>query len=432
MARIKKNVRMVLWRLVPIVTVVFALSAPLSPAADKGPKTPAGDLHQLDLSKITIDVGTGGKDPMGLIPSDLLGAGTPKPFYPPFGNFYNKGYYFTGPGKVLPEAALRIDRREQLCEVRSEVRKEKYVDKYWDGPRDCSAAAWMVRDEKGLTVRVRVTDDKFVSADAKTNFNNDSVELCFDLRAEDKGRGTFAYHPGVFQITLVPTKSGKVIVAFTKDNQKVPGVTAGCRFFEGGYQVKCFVPFEGLKVNHVAAGNEFNFSVSVNDSDTPGDRDTQMVWSGDHMNFMDARRFGRMTSIRRGYYFTTGDKPPAGALLVAKTSFHVRGKPLAKGGTWDGPKDCSAAAWLRRDAGGLTVHVDVTDDKVDTSSPQQWMRDRVALYFDFRKGDQLGKSHFDRGVMELTFPVPQAGGKVEVYSNGAQRRRTPIPGTRAT
>jgi len=393
---------------------------------------PTGDLNELDMSRLPPECGSGGMDPLSGIPSNLTykdvlnyDGKLSHLAWPPSTSTHINGFYFTGPGKILPEAALRIYKPGQLCEIRSETRKEDpWTDKYWDGPDDCSAVAWMVRDEKGFTIRIHVTDDKFVSANKKEFFNNDSAQLFFDVRRRDRGAGP--YGPGVFQINLAPKKPGKVEIAPVDERQKVPGVTASCRFFDGGYRMKVFVPIESIAAKHVYPEAMFNFDFCINDSDTPGERDSQLGWSADQMAFMDARVFGRMRPIRRGYYFTEGDVPPAAALMRAETRFHVRGAEK-----WQGPEDCSAVAWLRKGKDALTFHIDVTDDIIDTSNQFAWLRDRLSLYFDFRSDGQRGRSHYDRGVFELSFPVNKQGGKVEVFSNGARNRHTPVPGTTA-
>ena len=107
--------------------------------------------------------------------------------------------------------------------------------------------------------------------------------------------------------------------------------------------------------------NAFNFEWGVNDSDTPGERDTTMIWSGHEFSFFDARRFGHMRSVRRGYYFTVKGDPPEAALMRMDNRFHARircqdwkrGTWRLGGGSWSSQKDCSASAWLRKGKDGF-------------------------------------------------------------------------------
>ena len=217
-----------------------------------------------------------------------------------------------------------------------------------------------------------------------------------------------------------------------------------------------------MEANHFFPVNAHNFELIVNDSDTLGDRDTTMMWSGSEMAFFDARRFGHMRSLRRAHYFVGEENdPPADALLKVDNRFNARIRCQdwkratwrAGGGTWTSPKDCSAEAWLRKGKDGLHFHIDVTDDKLMTKHKQPWNQDGVELYLDLRPEGQRGRAvpGYDPsigggykeppglqipGVIQLHCPLPAAGGTVlpdfgrYLHTRKPTTPKTNIPGTR--
>ncbi len=372
------------------------------------------DNWELDLSAITSHRGTGGLD-NGTYPDTRFIGG-----YLPEVNS-RVGFYFMGPGKILPQAALRVDRKEQVVPVRSEKRGSWQYE-YWSGPDGCSAVGWVIRDDAGLHVTVKVTDDIHVVA-SDTHFMNDSLELYFDTRPIEQC-GRESHDRGVFQITLVPDKSGTPIITLDKA-KAVPGMTATCKMTKAGYDMKVFLPFEGLKVNHYVPGHWFNFDIGINDSDTPGERDTQMMWAGYFGNFMDARMFGRMRSVQRGYYMTSEADPPDEALLRIDSVYHVRHSARL----WTGPADCSAVGWVRRGDDGITVRVDVTDDKIHVAHKLPRQNDSVELHFDMRPDKTRGPGEYEKGVFQLIV-IPNTKGDQATVHFG--RDKNEVPGVKAT
>jgi|TARA_B100001971_G_scaffold212606_1_gene243262 hypothetical protein len=435
-----------------------------APSPGDPSKLEANPLHELTLAEVSSHRGTGGLDPGAQVePPLLMKDSDTQPF--PYGASYHledkrwfNGFYFMGPGKILPECAMRIYLREQLGTVRSEKRNNSWTDKYWSGPDDCSALAWLVREENGITLRANVRDDKFMTTDTEDLWLNDSLEVFFDVRHNDQGKG--AYERGVFQMLLSPKKDGTVAVWFK--GIEVTGVAAKCWFVKGGWRVQAFIPLKDLETNHFFPVNAYNFELIVNDSDTLGDRDTTMMWSGSEMAFFDARRFGHMRSLRRGHYFTGEENdPPADALLKVDSRFNARIRCQdwkratwrAGGGTWTSPKDCLASAWLRKGKDGLHFHIDVTDDKLMTEHAQPWNQDGVELYLDLRLEGQRGRAvpGYDPGigggykeppglqipgVIQIHCPLPAGGGTIlpdfgrYLHTRKPTTPKTNIPGTR--
>ena len=420
-------------------------------------------LHHLSWDELPQHRGTAGLDPGAEVEPPLVFKGsTESPF--PFGALYHlddkrwwNGFYFVGPGRILPECALRINWRDQIGTTRSETRPGLWTDKHWSGQSDCSAFAVMARDDENLKLLFKVRDDKFVTTKNPDLWVNDSLEVFFDVRHNDLGKG--AYERGVFQMLLGPKEDGSVKIWFK--GIEVPKITAGCEFVKNGWEVTVLIPLSELENKHFYPVNAFNFEWIVNDSDTPGERDTTMIWSGHEFSFFDARRFGHMRSVRRGFYFEGKDSPPEEAIMRMGDRLHARIRCQdwkrntwrPGGGKWDSAQDCSAEAWLRKSDKGFHFHINVTDDKRMTSHPLPWNRDGVEIHFDFRPKGQRGRAvpNYDPGigggykeppgieipgVVQIFCPLPSRGGKVTpdfgryLHSRKPTTAKTDIPGIR--
>ena len=404
--------------------------APGPPPAAAADGIPHSPLWHLTAGNIPPGRGTGGLDPTGRAPAGVFLANVPPHGYIPPTDVYHRGLYFIGAGRILPETALRIDSKEQLVVVRMDDGTSA-LHEHWSGPADLSALAWLVRTDQGLLLTILVTDDKFVTIPDKTH-KKDSVELYFDVRPAMMGMNR--YERGVFQMVLSPDKkAGRLDVSYGQGQAPVPGVKTRCTFRGDGYDLKVFIPFAGLKAAHYVPGNRFHFDIGINDSDRPGVRETQMIWAGSSVNFMDARLFGRMRSVRRGYYFTeafTYPKPPAPprqAVLHMDTAFHVR---AGKKRQWKGPSDCSGRAWLCRspDDSAFLLSVDVTDDVLRTDQELAFKNDSVEVYFDLRPAEDRGKAEYAKGVFQMIV-VPNAKGGAATIS--FPDKAAAVPGVKA-
>jgi lysophospholipase L1-like esterase len=77
---------------------------------------------------------------------------------------------------------------------------------------------------------------------------------------------------------------------------------------------------------------------------------------------------------------------------------------------WDGPGDCSATAWLKREADGLHARLDVTDDVLFGDNANPWDNDAVELYFDLRPEARRLKMSRSPGCFQV-IAVPAIGAK---------------------
>jgi hypothetical protein len=151
-------------------------------------------------------------------------------------------------------------------------------------------------------VTVEVNDD-CLEGNGASPWQNDSVELYFDLRPS-KTRGKDKYEKGVFQAIAVPcfAERGADKVSFYFGGGSplsVPGTRMKSWINKGqGYGVSVFFPYEGLKKYHLMPEDEFNFDIAINDSDNNGKR-SQMMWSGTVHNCRGPKFFGRFKKYEK-------------------------------------------------------------------------------------------------------------------------------------
>jgi hypothetical protein len=193
--------------------------------------------------------------------------------------------HYTGPG--APRVPLLAGLHEQVVQGETE----------WQGADDCSATAYVVRRPDGLDVTVEVRDD-LLNMNADQPWDNDSVELYFDTRPDDR-RTSDAYERGVFQIVVVPdpAKEGprKVYYSAGGDVPVVPGMQVASQVLTGNrYIVRVYLPFDGLATTHYRPGDTLRFTFGINDADA-SPRKTQIMWSGTDDNRRSTRGFGVLT-----------------------------------------------------------------------------------------------------------------------------------------
>jgi hypothetical protein len=166
----------------------------------------------------------------------------------------------------------------------------------WDGPEDASAAFVIAQDADTFHVQVEVTDDHIVREGSIIPAFNDCVELFFDLRPLAE-RGKPFYTPQVFLVFISPPgrKPGDLKVipldapAGVTDQWQVQATRS-----KAGYTIAVAIPRGFLE--GVAGGplTSFGFDVAVDDADTAGERQTQLMWVGTEHNFGNPRGFGEI------------------------------------------------------------------------------------------------------------------------------------------
>lgn len=146
---------------------------------------------------------------------------------------------------------------------------------------DLSAEFSLLRENGTLQIRLRVKDS-VVQTGSVVPFQNDCVELFWDpepFRGDEKYPDF--YTSETRQIFILPEKTPRVIVA---DGKSVPGLRVSVEKSAEGYEMLIRLPLPP-KAHCVG------FDIAVDDSDVPGIRKNQLVWSGSGRNHADRSGF---------------------------------------------------------------------------------------------------------------------------------------------
>ncbi len=167
----------------------------------------------------------------------------------------------------------------------------------WQGPEDCSAQTSLYRHPEGLLIHVNVVDDQVSTHIDETIYQNDGIELYFDLRPYRLNTKK-KYTPGVFQLTIVPgigqADTDRINFYPAYYHAEVPGTEVISELTNEGYFIEVFLPYQGLSENHYLPGNQFKFDFAVNDADKEK-RETVMIWAGKHDNWKNPNNFARVS-----------------------------------------------------------------------------------------------------------------------------------------
>ncbi len=164
----------------------------------------------------------------------------------------------------------------------------------WTGPSDCSAVATLKKTDDALIISVNVKDD-YLSSSADEPYNQDSVELYFDVRP-GKSRGKSYYSKGVFQMIVpIPEKDGEANIKWYQGDgespyAEIPNTKAVYAKTADGYTLTVTLPLKGFEEVHYPLGKDFNFAFGVNDLDKDGVR-TQITSAGTCENYCDPSGF---------------------------------------------------------------------------------------------------------------------------------------------
>ncbi len=168
----------------------------------------------------------------------------------------------------------------------------------WRGANDCSAVVRSGYDGDNIYFAVAVKDDLKGSRLKEVPWTGDAVELFLDISTEPGAH----YTDDTYQFFFAP-RSGKNIhplAVKTKGRAafKIDDISWSSSRGKNGYTIELAIPFSalGLKSAEVR-GKSIGFDVAIDDADK-GQRETQMVWSGDGNNYKDRSRFGRLVFER--------------------------------------------------------------------------------------------------------------------------------------
>lgn len=166
----------------------------------------------------------------------------------------------------------------------------------WGGPDDLSYRFRLTRQNNGFHVVVVVKDNKLVATNDRVQYQNDCVEIYFDVRPKDK-RGKDDYEAGVCHALIVPyfgkpKNANTMVFNYKGKDEKMPdGCWVKSNEVKGfGYRVEAFFPFTMFPK---PPEEEFNFDIGVIDYNDDS-HFCQMVWSGTKENYRGPMWFGRM------------------------------------------------------------------------------------------------------------------------------------------
>ena len=139
---------------------------------------------------------------------------------------------------------------------------------------DLSANFKTVYDSQALYILVDVTDDRLVS-DSTESWLDDGVEVFIDAdnsKANVYGDNDYQFH---FDWDATAPAVGE------SHHNKTNGVQYAFTRTDKGYRLEAKLPWSTLGTTP-AAGKKIGLDVHVNDDDDGGDRDTKIMWFGDH------------------------------------------------------------------------------------------------------------------------------------------------------
>ncbi|OGV70792.1 MAG: hypothetical protein A3K19_19135 [Lentisphaerae bacterium RIFOXYB12_FULL_65_16] len=178
----------------------------------------------------------------------------------------------------------------------------------WQGPRDLSAEVYLAWDDANLYLAAIRRDDVLMFHDTTSaDFaRSDSLRVCISTQP-----GGSAFADTDYLIAVNPAgEQDKPMVKFCQygdsPNRALPctGVQVAPTLYKGGYILEVAIPFALLKVAP-KAGVGLGFQLMFEDSDTPGDRHYEMVWTPRGENeddyWQNPSRFGRLTLCERAY-----------------------------------------------------------------------------------------------------------------------------------
>ncbi|MFE5321801.1 sugar-binding protein [Paenibacillus sp. NPDC056579] len=155
------------------------------------------------------------------------------------------------------------------------------------GTPDNSAFFGTLWDDQNLYVAVRVLDGHLVNdSEASKTYQDDSVEIYLD---GNNDRST-AYGPDDHQITL----------GWHDTQLSVGSNMAGLQYaqqdIDGGYSVEMAIPWSSIGIPAPKVGSVIGFDIGINDDDgrSNGNRESQLMWTGDNENWKSTANFGAL------------------------------------------------------------------------------------------------------------------------------------------
>jgi endo-1,4-beta-xylanase len=152
-----------------------------------------------------------------------------------------------------------------------------------DSPADSSALIWARWDDDFIYLAFDVRDD-VIKTDSRNLWKDDSIEIGVDGEDDDEA---WSSSGGDHQFTIRSDgqAADRTLAIGAKD------VKWAVKANEHGYQAEIAIPLSALGVDRLTAGQQIGIDFAINDDDSGGYRDSQLVWSS-LSTYSDAPGFG--------------------------------------------------------------------------------------------------------------------------------------------
>lgn len=158
------------------------------------------------------------------------------------------------------------------------------------GPQDLSASAAISWDDSYIYFAIKVVDDKLVISGNENYWNDDSIQLFFDL--QNNAGKAFDADDAVYCLSIDPglkspfaylskNPTGRFVGANNKETGIDGDVKVAFKKLNDGYVYEAAFPRDALPMLNFKEGSRFGFSILVNDNDGAGRK--QGVTLGDHL-----------------------------------------------------------------------------------------------------------------------------------------------------
>lgn len=204
-------------------------------------------------------------------------------------------FAFADSQSVHADQAVPVSRAAQLGKLPADAKVDGKLDKWstvrpteindshlafengaaWKGAGDSSAKLWSGLAGEKLVFAIDVTDDQIVT-DRENPWEEDGVEICWDVRPSDKKESALTEGSGQLAVVVGdkdgPPKKFVWIPASQYGLETPASIQCFTRRAEKGYVIEMAIPFRELGLNGgtAASAGEIGLAVCLDDLDTSG------------------------------------------------------------------------------------------------------------------------------------------------------------------